>query len=93
MYVSVEMVYICQSYFLNHDLHIYDEITDTPAECHTSGMCADLGQIQYVLSDKTGTLTKNQMVVQNFSIDGLVFGSLPLSQPAGPENVASPSAG
>jgi magnesium-transporting ATPase (P-type) len=37
-------------------------------------MCADLGQIKYVLSDKTGTLTKNLMVVQHFSIADRVFG-------------------
>ena len=37
-------------------------------------MCADLGQVKYVLSDKTGTLTKNLMVVQHFSIADRVFG-------------------
>lgn len=68
MYVSLELVYLCQAYFLSNDINLYDESTDTPAECHTSGMCADLGQVKYVLSDKTGTLTKNLMVVQHFSI-------------------------
>jgi magnesium-transporting ATPase (P-type) len=37
MYVSLELVYLCQSYFLCNDLNLYDETTDTPAECHTSG--------------------------------------------------------
>lgn len=37
-------------------------------------MCADLGQVKYVLSDKTGTLTKNLMVVQHFSVADRVFG-------------------
>eukprot|EP00981_Chlorochromonas_danica_P009358 scaffold2636_cov176-Ochromonas_danica.AAC.12 len=68
------MVYICQSYFLCTDLEVYDEATDTPAECNSSGMCADLGQVQYVLSDKTGTLTKNQMIVQCLSICNRVYG-------------------
>ncbi|RYH21785.1 hypothetical protein EON65_20120 [archaeon] len=75
MYVSLEMVYIGQSYFLCSDLQLYDETTDTPAECNSSGMCADLGQVQYVLSDKTGTLTKNQMVVQCLSIAKRVYGT------------------
>eukprot|EP01031_Cornospumella_fuschlensis_P027238 gene27238-32907_t len=75
MYVSLEMVYLGQSYFLCSDLQLYDEATDTPAECNSSGMCADLGQVQYVLSDKTGTLTKNQMVVQCLSIAKRVYGT------------------
>lgn len=74
MYVSLEMIYLCQSYFVCNDLKLYSEENDTPAECHTSGMCADLGQIQYILSDKTGTLTKNQMVVQEISLARSVFG-------------------
>ena len=43
-------------------------------------MCADLGQVKYVLSDKTGTLTKNLMVVQHFSVADKVFGD-PISIP------------
>lgn len=74
MYVSLEMCYLAQSYFLSNDLKLYDETKDTAAECHNSGMCADLGQVNYVLSDKTGTLTKNQMVVQQFSLADKVFG-------------------
>lgn len=74
MYVSLEMVYLAQAFFVSNDLSLYDEETDTPAECHTSGMCADLGQVQYVLSDKTGTLTKNQMVVQQLSFGKHIFG-------------------
>eukprot|EP01033_Poteriospumella_lacustris_P006930 gene6929-4996_t len=74
MYVSLEMVYLCQGFFLSNDLKLYDEDTDTPAECHTSGACADLGQVQYVLSDKTGTLTKNLMVVQQFSVANKIYG-------------------
>lgn len=74
MYVSLEMVYLCQAYFVSNDINLYDEESNTPAECHTSGMCADLGQVQYVLSDKTGTLTKNQMVVQQFSLANKIFG-------------------
>lgn len=74
MYVSLEMVYLCQAHFLAKDLELYDETSDTPAECHTSGMCADLGQIQFVLSDKTGTLTKNVMRVRRCSIAGNIYG-------------------
>jgi phospholipid-translocating P-type ATPase (flippase) len=74
MYVSLEMVYLAQSFYVSNDLAVYDEERDCPAECHTSGMCADLGQVQYILSDKTGTLTKNQMIVQQFSVANKIFG-------------------
>jgi hypothetical protein len=46
MYVSLEMVYLFQAYFIANDLRLYDKSTDTPAAVHNSGMCADLGQIQ-----------------------------------------------
>jgi magnesium-transporting ATPase (P-type) len=75
MYVSLEMVYLCQSYFISTDMTLYDETTDTPAECHSSGMCADLGQIQYVMSDKTGTLTKNEMKLRRLSVAGIKYGA------------------
>jgi phospholipid-transporting ATPase len=75
MYVSLEMVYLCQAYFIAQDLSIYDPLTDSPAECHSTGMCADLGQIQYVLSDKTGTLTKNIMKLRRVSVTGRKYGA------------------
>ena len=45
MYVSLEMVYLAQSYFITQDLELYDGSTNTPAEVHSSGLCADLGQV------------------------------------------------
>jgi len=75
MYVSLEMVYLCQAYFIGQDITLYDEYTKSKAECHSSGMCADLGQIQYVLSDKTGTLTKNVMKLRRCSVNGVLYGA------------------
>ena len=39
MYVSLEAVYLLQSYFIANDLSLYDETSDTPAAVHNSGMC------------------------------------------------------
>lgn len=75
MYVSLEMVYLWQAYFISQDLSMYDSESDSPAEAHTSGMCADLGQVQYVLSDKTGTLTRNVMCLRRCSVAGMLYGS------------------
>ena len=75
MYVSLEMVYLWQAYFITQDLSMYDSESDSPAESHTSGMCADVGQVKYVLSDKTGTLTKNVMRLRRASVAGMLYGS------------------
>ena len=49
---------------------MYYAVTDTPFQCRALNISEDLGQIQYVFSDKTGTLTENQMVFRCCSIDG-----------------------
>ena len=33
----------------------------------------ELGQINYILSDKTGTLTKNELVFKKFACNGKVY--------------------
>ena len=85
MYVSMEVVYLFQAYFCSQDINLYDSSTDTCCEVHSSSMCADLGQVQYVLSDKTGTLTKNVMQVKRCSVDGVIYGS-PLGSSTSPHS-------
>ena len=40
--------------FINGDRDMYDAETDTPALARTSNLNEELGQIQYIFSDKTG---------------------------------------
>lgn len=39
-------------------------------------LCDDLGQIEYIFSDKTGTLTSNMMEFRKASINGIVYGDI-----------------
>lgn len=52
---------------------MYYAPTDTPALCRTSSLVEELGQIEYIFSDKTGTLTCNQMEFRQCSIGGIAY--------------------
>lgn len=71
--VTLEMVRVIQAHFINSDLELYDEETDTPAQARTSNLNEELGQVRYILSDKTGTLTRNVMDFKKCSISGKIY--------------------
>ena len=72
MYVTVEICNYFQAYFIDSDVHMYHNNSNTPASAKTSDMNADLGMIEYIFCDKTGTLTENEMVYRQCSIAGHV---------------------
>jgi phospholipid-transporting ATPase len=72
--VTVDLVKYVQAFLINVDLDIYYPETDTPAVCRTSSLVEELGQIEYIFSDKTGTLTCNMMQFRQASIGGLQYG-------------------
>ncbi|KAH7865566.1 hypothetical protein Vadar_008338 [Vaccinium darrowii] len=75
LYVSIEVVKFLQVIFINKDIHMYDEETSTHAQARTSNLNEELGQIDTILCDKTGTLTCNQMDFLKCSIAGVAYGT------------------
>ncbi|XP_044724674.1 haloacid dehalogenase-like hydrolase domain-containing protein [Hirsutella rhossiliensis] len=73
LYISLEIVKLGQLLLLNSDLEMYHEETDTPARCNTNTILENLGQVGYVFSDKTGTLTDNVMNFRKLSVAGTVW--------------------
>ncbi|VDK46448.1 unnamed protein product [Anisakis simplex] len=73
--VTLEMVRFFQASFINFDLEMYDEASDTRAIARTSNLNEELGQVKYLVTDKTGTLTRNIMKFKRCSIAGMNFGT------------------
>ena len=76
LYISVEVIRLGHSLMINWDIKMYHEETDSPAQARNTMLAEELGQIKYIFSDKTGTLTQNVMTFKECSINGKMFGHI-----------------
>lgn len=80
LYISIEAVRLIQAYFIFDDIQMYYAPIHRRTNARSWNLSDDLGQIQYIFSDKTGTLTQNLMIFRQFSVAGVSYGQAPDSE-------------
>ncbi|KAF0690539.1 Aste57867_18088 [Aphanomyces stellatus] len=88
--VSVELIKTIHAKYIGWDREMRNAKGDG-ATAITSALVEELGQVKYLFSDKTGTLTQNLMEFRKCSVDGSVFSFT--TTPASDMNVESAVAG
>ncbi|XP_004595981.2 phospholipid-transporting ATPase IK [Ochotona princeps] len=77
MFIIAEFIYLGNSVFINWDQQMYYEEQDIPAKARSTSLNDHLGQVEYIFSDKTGTLTQNIMTFNKCCIAGRIYGAHP----------------
>ena len=74
LYISLEIIKTAQAFFIYSDVFMYYEKLDYPCTPKSWNISDDLGQIEYIFSDKTGTLTQNVMEFKKCTVNGIPYG-------------------
>lgn len=72
--VTLEIIKFFQAMFISWDATLYDETKQMAAKVQSSNLNEELGQIEYIFSDKTGTLTQNIMEFKKMCVGPYGYG-------------------
>ncbi|ANB13088.1 aminophospholipid-translocating P4-type ATPase DNF1 [Sugiyamaella lignohabitans] len=75
LYISIEIIKTIQAFFIYSDIEMYYEPIDYPCVPKSWSISDDVGQVEYIFSDKTGTLTQNVMEFRKCTINGKTYGN------------------
>ncbi|KAL2331677.1 hypothetical protein Fmac_019258 [Flemingia macrophylla] len=73
--VSLDLVKSLYAKFIDWDHQMIDLETSIPSNATNTAISEDLGQVEYILTDKTGTLTENKMIFRRCCISGNFYGN------------------
>lgn len=74
LYITLEIIRTLQAVFIFSDIEMYYEPIDQPCVPKSWNISDDVGQIEYIFSDKTGTLTQNVMEFKKATVNGHPYG-------------------
>ncbi|KAL5118976.1 phospholipid transporting ATPase [Pleosporales sp. CAS-2024a] len=74
LYITLEIIRTLQALFIYSDVQMYYEKLDYPCTPKSWNISDDVGQVEYIFSDKTGTLTQNVMEFKKCTINGVPYG-------------------
>eukprot|EP00164_Ancoracysta_twista_P004223 GFYU01005686.1.p1 GENE.GFYU01005686.1~~GFYU01005686.1.p1 ORF type:complete len:1561 (-),score=558.29 GFYU01005686.1:520-5202(-) len=74
LYITLEFMRLMAAYFIENDPDMYHGESNTSARARTTSLVEDLGAVEFLLTDKTGTLTRGDMQLSRVAIGEDVYG-------------------